>query len=625
MAEGSSSEVLAGAANWSVFHGDCLALLRSLPDNSIDSMVTDPPSGIAFMNRAWDKDKGGRDKWIAWLAEIMAEALRVLKPGAHGLVWALPRTSGWTSMALEDAGFEIIDSVHHLFGSGFPKALNVSKAIDEADFRAWLKAHPSERMFVLRVNARAKELRKAKKSKLAQRLKKRVGESLRRRAGLLREVTGSYTASGNAGTPTDEKGGTYGVGAENSEAVELYTTRGATERSRAWDGWATALKPSHEVWWLVRKPVEWTIAANVQQWGCGAMNIDATRVGFASDRDKAAAAAAAAQRSCQDQNAGRTAYSNFDDGPASLAPYLENMAKGRWAPNLVLTHDARCVRRGTAEVAANPTWDTPNRATEPSAFTGSEVSRVRHAERKNGSTNFAMQPGGEHTRHHDDTESVDVWECVDGCPVRDLDRQSGTTETHGGTVHAHHAGLGYGGGAGSSRPVVPSVGGASRYYPQFEWTELDRLFRYQAKPSRAERDTGLDHFRKRTAGEATEREDDTDGLASPRAGSGRTGGARNIHPTGKGVELMRWATKLVTRPGGVVLDLFGGSGTGGVAAIVDGFRWIAAEMNDTDEEPFVSIARARISYAEGRVFIPRESLRAPEPPRQTSLFQKESA
>src|SRR5690242_18140162 len=130
MAEGTAQQVLAGEAAWSVFHGDCLAMLRSMPDNSVDALVTDPPSGISFMQRAWDKDKGGRDKWIAWLAEIMREAFRVMKPGAHGFVWAIPRTSHWTGMAIEDAGFEVRDSFHHLFASGFPKSLAADKAID---------------------------------------------------------------------------------------------------------------------------------------------------------------------------------------------------------------------------------------------------------------------------------------------------------------------------------------------------------------------------------------------------------------------------------------------------------------------------------------------------------------
>lgn len=109
--------------------GDALALLQTLPDASVDAVVTDPPAGIGFMAKAWDGDKGGRDAWIAWLRTIMVEVLRVLKPGAHALVWALPRTSHWTATAIEDAGFEIRDVGIHLFGTGFPKSLT-SKSAD---------------------------------------------------------------------------------------------------------------------------------------------------------------------------------------------------------------------------------------------------------------------------------------------------------------------------------------------------------------------------------------------------------------------------------------------------------------------------------------------------------------
>jgi len=99
-----------------IHHGDCLELLRAMPDNTADGLLSDPPAGIGFMSKAWDKDKGGRDEWIKWLAAIMREACRVMKPGAYGLVWALPRTAHWTTMALEDAGFEVRDVVLHLFG-----------------------------------------------------------------------------------------------------------------------------------------------------------------------------------------------------------------------------------------------------------------------------------------------------------------------------------------------------------------------------------------------------------------------------------------------------------------------------------------------------------------------------
>ncbi len=115
-----------------IVHADCLEHLRTVESNSFDSLVTDPPAGIAFMGKDWDKDKGGRDSWVKWMTGVMSEALRVMKPGAHGLVWALPRTSHWTATALEDAGFEVRDVITHLFGTGFPKSLDVDKAIKRA-------------------------------------------------------------------------------------------------------------------------------------------------------------------------------------------------------------------------------------------------------------------------------------------------------------------------------------------------------------------------------------------------------------------------------------------------------------------------------------------------------------
>jgi DNA modification methylase len=118
---------------WTLHHGDCLAWLRTLPSESVDSVVTDPPAGIGFMGKAWDHHKGGRAEWVAWLASVMAECLRVLKPGGHALVWSLPRTEHWTACAVEDAGFEIRDGVYHLCAQGWPKSLDVSKAIDATD------------------------------------------------------------------------------------------------------------------------------------------------------------------------------------------------------------------------------------------------------------------------------------------------------------------------------------------------------------------------------------------------------------------------------------------------------------------------------------------------------------
>jgi DNA methylase len=174
------------------------------------------------MGKEWDKDKGGRDAWIMWLAGIMTECYRLLKPGAHALVWALPRTSHWTAIALEEAGFEIRDVGVHLFGTGFPKSLDVSKAIDAA-------------------------------------------------AGAEREITRVRrrvaTGRGHQGE------GGYAFGENFAE------TRPATDAAIQWSGWGTALKPAAEHWILARKPLgEGTVAANVLEWETGALNIDGCRI-----------------------------------------------------------------------------------------------------------------------------------------------------------------------------------------------------------------------------------------------------------------------------------------------------------------------------------------------------------
>lgn len=218
-----------------LLNGDCLEVMKALESASVDSLVTDPPAGISFMGKDWDGDKGGRKQWIAWMTEVMRECLRVMKPGAHGLVWALPRTSHWTATALEDAGFEVRDVVTHLFGSGFPKSLDVSKAIDKA-------------------------------------------------AGAERTVVGS----GKRSQKRAASGLEHRPWMDEQEAGEFSITAPATDAAKQWQGFGTALKPASEHWILVRKPCsEKTVAANVLKWGTGALNIDASRIGVAdSDPNK---------------------------------------------------------------------------------------------------------------------------------------------------------------------------------------------------------------------------------------------------------------------------------------------------------------------------------------------------
>lgn len=203
-------------------HGDALDGLRSLPDESVHALVTDPPSGIAFMSLEWDGNRGGRDQWIAWLAEIMRECWRVLKPGAHGLVWALPRTSHWTALALEDAGFEVRDCIQHWFGNGFPKALDIGQAID-------------------------------------------------RELGAEREVVGKHPKPGSTCPRL-----AMGDGWQSSPDL----TAPAIPEALPWEGWKSALKPASEFWWLVRKPLsERNLARNILAHGTGGLNIEACRVG----------------------------------------------------------------------------------------------------------------------------------------------------------------------------------------------------------------------------------------------------------------------------------------------------------------------------------------------------------
>ncbi len=434
------------------------------------------------MGRDWDRDKGGRNRWIAWLSERIYAAKRVMKPGAHALIWGLPRTSHWTGMAIEDGGLEVRDCISHVFGSGMPKSKNL--------------------------------------------------------------------------------GGGRGTG----------------------------LKPSHELWFLCRKPVEGTTTANVERYGTGGLNIDACRVAHSSPADFAAHDAGVKAIKARGGSMAQS-WKNASD----LSGANDVSTDGRWPPNFLLTHHCECKRVGTREVKANPTWDTPNRDTEASAFTGAEVSPVRHASASG-------------------TEEVPAWECVDGCPVREMDGQSGESQPGGGDVKSHHAAMGFAGGPGSARALPKDTGTASRYFPQFQWTEDDDItpFIYSAKASRAERERGLDHFKRRCA------QGDT---PNPQ---GIQAGARNTHPTVKNGELMRYLCRLVTPPGGTVLDLFTGSGSTGVAALLEGLRFVGCELSDTDEEPFVSIANARMAHVAGREFVPRESLRATDAPAQRSLFAGET-
>jgi hypothetical protein len=386
-------------------HGDCLEVLRTLADSSVDAVVTDPPYGLAFMGKRWDYDVPAVDVW--------AECLRVLKPGGHLLAFGGTRTYHRMAVRIEDAGFEIRDMIAWVYGSGFPKSLDVSKAIDKA-------------------------------------------------AGAEREVVGVSSVTGARHSRTMDDGNkgnrrTY----QNEEPVINTITAPATDAARQWSGWGTALKPAMEPITVARKPLIGTVAENVLAHGTGGINVDGCRVATDPAMDDPRLGGAGTWSS------DKMAKNVYEGGYAG--DRVGSSPLGRWPANLI--HD------------------------------------------------------------------------------------------------------------GSEEPTN-LLGDAARFF-------------YCPKASKADRDEGCEGLEFRTAGEMVDREEGSAGIQNPRAGAGRTGGGRNAHPTVKPVALMRYLCRLVTPPGGVVLDPFTGSGSTGKAAILERFNFIGIER----EAEYVEIAKARIEAA----------------------------
>ena len=206
-----------------IINNDCIKAMKAMPENSVDSIVTDPPYELGFMGKSWDSSG------IAFNIEVWQEALRVLKPGGHLIAFSGSRTYHRMAVAIEDAGFEIRDQIMWVYGSGFPKSHNVSKGIDKA-------------------------------------------------AGAEREVVGTKIASPK-GIKVAEQRTDIGAGSFGGEAKEIDITAPATDAAKQWDGWGTALKPAHEPMVLSRKPLIGTVANNVLTYGVGGLNIDGSRVG----------------------------------------------------------------------------------------------------------------------------------------------------------------------------------------------------------------------------------------------------------------------------------------------------------------------------------------------------------
>ena len=466
-----------------IHHGDCLDVLRAMPAESVHAIVTDPPYGLGFMGRAWDALPPG--------AEWAAECLRVLKPGGHLLAFGGTRTWHRLAVAVEDAGFEVRDSLAWLYGSGFPKSMDVSKAIDKGsganrarqlEFTAWMRstgitaatireATGTDMASHYLTNGSQPAIATAEQFDLLRPHLPEVPERIERlvaeRTGIewsdyvKREVLEVRHAADR------RRDGTV-IGLGHSGAADV--TAAHSDAARQWEGWGTALKPGFEPIVMARKPLTGTVAANVLEHGTGALNIDACRI-EATDKAKFPEGVVSATERVF--GSGRGMHGDRPRGG-------DKCPSGRWPANVMLDESQAAALDRQSGVLAN-------------------------AGNKPGSRRTGRADGDAHER----TSQVPTY-------------------------------------PGGPSVVYDDKGGASRFF-------------YVAKAGRRERP-------------------EVDGVK---------------HPTVKPLALMRQLCRLVTPPGGVILEPFAGSGTTVEAAMLEGFDVVGIER----EAEYLPLIGARVQRA----------------------------
>lgn len=317
----------------------------------------------------------------------------------------------------------------------------------------------------------------------------------------------------------------YKIGGE----TEFDITAPATDSAKQWDGWGSALKPASEPIVLARKPLDkgLSIAENVLKWGTGGINIDGCRVGIEG----------ATKRSHQSE------YPKKEDGTedrsghwARIGHGIEELNKGRFPANLIMTHHPQCTCNGTKKVK-------PSNGSGKASGTNNKFN--------NGLFQYENREGkfieGGFT-DSDGNETIEDWNCHEDCPIKIMDEQSGISKSSGGTNTNFDNKFfkNIGGGVGSNAGGLLDSGGASRFF-------------YCAKASKSERNQGMDEL-------------------------------NNNHPTVKPVKLMQYLVRLITPPNGKVLDPFCGSGTTGIACKLEGFDFVGMEQ----DAEYTKIAQARI-------------------------------
>jgi 16S rRNA G966 N2-methylase RsmD len=562
-----------------IIHGDALEVLKGMEANSVDAVVTDPPYGIAFMGKKWDYDVPTTNLW--------AECLRVLKPGGHLLAFAGTRTQHRMAVRIEDAGFDIRDMIAWVYGSGFPKSMDVSKAIDKA---AGVARVPTGRV--------------------------KPGHEGFANLGTLSSV---QSLKGTLGG----EGGFARPWMDDPEKVEAYhqeTAPGSPEAAQ-WQGWGTALKPSMETITVARKPLVGTVAENVLTHGTGALNIDGCRVELEAD--------------CRLLKGGTYGENRGSDKGTSMfgtntkgLGYQVPSANSRWPANLI--HD------GSDEVlAAFPDAPGQQRSTGPEFERNAQVYgkfagvSEHHPRNDSGSAARFFK-----TCEHDDfplllcdakaifgawkTSPANTAESPLHQPspsadfVRDLvlfaEYYGATLQSRRWTEHFTNA-----------TPIELSdlcalVTMAILFTEARSW-RVSQPARHTLSNSRVSiaetnEQTGIttitidrwtsDGFAEvatfgimplnAVRGEAAS----ASRLVYCAKASKSDRGESNGHPTVKPTELMRYLVRLVTQPGGTVLDPFTGSGSTGKAAVLEGFEFIGIER----EAEYVAIAEARIVEAQ---------------------------
>ena len=560
--------------------GDCLELLKTLPDNSVDSIVTDPPYGLGKepdalkMLTDWVEtghhDVKGRGfmgkEWDAFVPQprVWHECLRVLKPGGHLLAFAGTRTQDLMALGLRLAGFEIRDMVAWVYGSGFPKSLDVSKALD-------------------------------------------------RMAGAEREVVGKVAGMGKQ---NPEWNGTAQGRTENSFKPEYDATAPATDAAKQWDGWGTALKPALEPITLARKPLESTVAANVLKWHTGALNIDGCRV---ETSDTLGGGAEKAETVCSTNHEGWDRPWKHDDAArkAHADRVKSNVMKaeqlGRWPANLI--HD------GSDEVVSQ----FPESKGQLAASRSDGVDKTNEIYGKVKHNPEVMQPRGDSGSaarffYQAKTSKKDRNEGLDGsrtvkyttglCKEENMELaaslQKATCES---TVRW---GIDESGGSITGLCPLASLSTTLTAISKITTSEIfNSWMPLHTKESTVDANfetvNGGSHAenaeKSKTSQQATTSENQAEsahgvsGVVSKMLSSisdvENWTPATNFHATVKPTDLMRYLCRLITPPNGVILDPYMGSGSTGKAAVMEGFDFIGMDSDPA----YFDIAQERIATA----------------------------